>query len=106
MSSSYVIDATIRDVVVALCKDYFRRASAIENHTAEPRAENEFKYYNYKIYDATAEVVGPRYAEQFIDDIGKKRGYWDSETDILSENAYYYRKRVVIHNIAKKLHLI
>ncbi len=101
-----MIPAEVRAVVIALCSDYTRRKEAIDRHTVLPRTENEYKYYNYKIYDAVCETVGVREAEAMIYDIGSERGYFRTATGIEEEESYKYKKRIAIHNIAKQLHLI
>ncbi len=92
-------------VVDALCLDYFRRRDAIVAHTASHRTETEFKYLNFKIYDAAAEVVGEFHAELYIKEVGENIGYARSALYRLSEVTYKRYKRLVRENIAKKLHL-
>ncbi len=104
MPYDIVISDGARRVVVALCSDYERRKKAIEEHTVTPRTENEYKYYNYKIYDATAEIIGRKNAERMIADIGAERGFAKSDITDFAEAAYKYKKRTVIGNIAKSLH--
>ena len=97
---------TLKALVCALCADYSRRRAAIESHTMTPRTENEYKYYNYKIYDAVAEVVGEPYAERFIDDIGLNIGYAKTELYFFSESAYKHKKSNATKSIALSLHLM
>ncbi len=93
-------------IVVALCSDYERRRRAIEEHTVNNRTDAEYKYYNFKIFDAVAEVIGERYVNVFINEIGKKIGYAKSEINFMSEVTYKKYKYLIKENIAKKLHLI
>ena len=106
MSDEKLMPKTVRDLVCALCADYPRRRAAIESHSVTPRTENEYKYYNYKIYDAVAEVVGEYYAERFIEDIGARVGYAKTELYFFSETAYKYKKSDATKNIAHSLHLL
>ena len=96
---------TLDALVRALCLDYSRRARAISDKTVSHRTDTEFRYYNFKIFDAAAEVVGELDAELYIKEIGDRCGYAKSEFFIISEGTYKARKRAVMNNIAKKLHL-
>ena len=95
------LDALVR----ALCFDYSRRERAISERSVSHRTDTEFRYYNFKIFDAAAEVVGEAYAEIYIKEIGDRCGYAKSEIYPISEVTYKQRKRYVMDNIAKKLHL-
>ena len=106
MRNGILIPDTAEAVVRALCLDYPRRREAIEYHTVTPRTENEFKYYNYKIYDATAEIVGENLANTFINDIGKRIGFTEDRGLFISEVTYKTRKRDAVLNIAYRLHLL
>ncbi len=95
------LDALVR----ALCFDYSRRERAIAERSVSHRTDTEFRYYNFKIFDAAAEVVGESFAEIYIKEIGERRGYAKSDDYLISEVTYKQRKRLVMDNIAKKLHL-
>lgn len=99
------IESTLDALVIALCLDYGRRQKAIEERSAARRTETEFRYLNFKIFDAVAEVVGERFAEIYIYEIGRKTGYAKTEIDCVSEVTYKNYKRMARDNIAKKLHL-
>ena len=45
-------------LVTALCLDYSRRQKAIEERMVTKRCDTEFRYYNFIIRDAAAEIVG------------------------------------------------
>ena len=92
-------------LITALCLDYLRRQRALELGTVSRRIDTEFRYYNFKIFDATSEVVGEKLAEIYIEEIGKRTGYAQSKIDCASETAYKEYKRRIKENIAKKLHL-
>ena len=96
---------TLDAVISALCLDYARRREAIENKSVGRRCETEYKYYNYYIFDAAAEIVGERLAEKYIADIGGHIGYAKTEIDCVSEVTYKNYKRMIMDNVAKKLHL-
>ena len=68
-------------LITALCLDYHRREKAIEEKTVTKRTDTEFRYYNFKIYDAAAEIAGPELAEVYIDEIGKRTGYANSKLE-------------------------
>ena len=106
MRSGILIPDTVGALVRALCLDYPRRREIIENHTAAGRVENELKYYNYKMYDAVAEVVEEKMVNDMISDIGQRRGYAYSDIAYISETTYKLRKQEAIYNIAKRLYLI
>ena len=106
MRSGILIPDTVGALVRALCIDYPRRREIIENHTARGRVENELKYYNYKIYDAVAEIIDERMVENMISDIGERRGYGHSDIIDISETTYKIRKQEAVFNIAKGLYLI
>lgn len=93
-------------VVTALCADFWRRASSIEEGRSRRSTDAEHRYLNYKITAAATEAVGGYEAEFFIREIGEKVGYAKSEMTWISEATYKKRKRAVKVCIAKKLHLI
>ena len=92
-------------LIVALCADYERRKSALSCGTLAHTTEMEYKYLNYKIYDAAAETVGENLAELYISEIGNRTGYAASAVDSVSETTYKLRKGKIKAAIAKKLHL-
>ena len=93
-------------LIVALCLDYKRRREIIEARTASRRTDTELRYYNFKLYDAVAEIVGERFAEGYIDEIGRNIGYAKSALYCFSEVTYNEYKRRALDNIAKRLHLL
>lgn len=98
-------DNTLDELVIALCRDYARRDRAIAERSARKRTDTEYRYYNFKIFDAVAEIVGERYAEAYINDIGRRVGYAKTELYFVSEVTYKKYKRMIMDNVAKKLHL-
>ncbi len=96
---------TLDALVVALCLDYERRAAAIQHETAVCRTDTEYRYLNYKIYEAVSEISGEEFALTYIKEIGREVGYANSDIDNVSESTYKNFKRMMKDNIAKKLHL-
>ncbi len=99
------VESTLDTLVIALCLDYFRRQKAIEERSVTKRTDTEFRYYNFRIFAATAEIVGERMAEGYIKEIGNRTGFAQTEIEGMSEITYKNYKRLVKNNIAKKLHL-
>ncbi len=99
------VESTLDTLVIALCLDYSRREEAIILRSVSKRTDTEFRYYNFKIFDAAAEIVGERFADEYIKEIGNRTGYAKSEITCVSEVSYKNFKRLIKNNIAKKLHL-
>ncbi len=101
-----ILSESVDALVVALCHDYFRRKEALENKSVTKRTDTEFRYYNFKIFDAACEIGGERYAELYVKEIGRRTGYAKTSLHFLSEITYKRYKTLIKENIAKKLHLI
>ena len=101
-----VLTKSVEAVVVALCLDYERRERALLEKSVTKRTDTEFRYYNFKIFDAVAEITGERYALDYINEIGRRTGYAKTKLDFQSEVSYKNLKKIIKENIAKKLHLI
>ena len=97
---------TLDNLIAALCLDYFRRQKMIESRSAPKRVDTEFRYLNFKMFDAAAEIVGEADAEWYIREIGERVGYAKTEIYSVSETTYKIHKRLVKQNIAKKLYLV
>ena len=104
MCAKRVVD-TADALVVALCADYERRKRALSEGVLPHATEMEYKYLNYKIFDAAAETVGERVAELYVTEIGERTGYAASEIGAVSETTYKLHKSRVKAAIARKLHL-
>ena len=98
-------DDTLDRLVVAFCRDYFRREEAIRDSKCTKRTRMEYEYVNRRIADATREIVGHEY-ETYVKEIGYEIGYVNSEADEVCESNYKIRKAEVKISIAKKLHLL
>ena len=105
MGSTQLLDPLVDCIVVALCADYKRRAHAISERSVSHKVEMEYKYLNYKMLAAAAEIVGDESAENLIVEIGDRIGYAKSSDPEGCERTYKIRKKAVKHNIARKLWL-
>ena len=97
---------TLDILVVALCRDYERRRRAIEEGSFSRRTLMEYRYINFRILEAAAEIVGERDAARFIFEIGEGIGYAKSELYRMSEADYKNKKCKVKRAVAQKLHLL
>ena len=97
---------TLDEVVIALCHDYERRRLAIREGGYTRRTLMEYRYLNFRIYEAAAEIAGERDAELFIKEIGECTGYAKSELYHMSETTYKRKKSDIKRGVALKLHLI
>ena len=109
MGVGYLIDegyrATLDTLVIALCKDYFYRKSAIEATECSRRTRMEYEYINDRISTAAREIVGDDF-EIYIHEIGEAIGYSRSLVLNISDSGYKRFKKEIKVNIAKKLHLL
>lgn len=97
---------TLDRLIVAFCADYERRKEAIAEGSVPMRIEMEYKYLNHRIFEGAAEAVGARYAELYINEIGKGVGYANSAHPASCESSYKTEKQQVKLGIAGKLHLL
>ena len=105
MPDEILMPKTLDAIVIALCADYARRASAIEEREIPFNVTMEYRFLNYRIINAAMEIAGERDALAFVTEIGEKRGYTSSNL-YLSESVYKTRKKEVKENIAKRLSLM
>ena len=101
-----VSEKMVYEIVVALCNHYDVRARAISEKSISPRVRMEYVYINSKMLDAAAEIVGAKYAKQFIIDIGRGIGYANTKADAFSETSYKKSKIEVKRRIAERLNLL
>ena len=106
MGAWYSMTDTLSNLVSALCGDYLRRAELVREGGVKTRVYNELRYLNYKIREATAQIVGEARAELFIREIGGRIGYAKSGVDGISETTYKEAKREVKLGIARGLYLL
>ena len=100
------MSASVDLIVIAMCLDYERRDKAIRDGSVNKRTDTEYRYLNFNIRDAAAEIIGERDAVTIVKEIGKRTGYAKSKLDNLSEITYKNYKRLVMDNVARKLHLV
>lgn len=98
--------ASVDALVVALCADYDRREVAMKRGSVSRRTDMEYRYLNFRIMEAAAEIVGEAEAYTYINEIGRKIGYARSQIGTASETTYKIKKGEVKLNIARKLHLL
>ena len=96
---------TRAELIRALCADYGRRERLIREGGGTPREKCELRYYNYKIYEAVAEIGGDERAETFISEICSRLGYAHSSLEDMSESTYKRYKALMCENIAHRLFL-
>ena len=96
---------TLDGLIVALCADYDRREEIILGRMAQRRVDNELRYINFKIFDATAEIVGEGRAADFIREIGQRIGFVNAADHYMSEGTYKHYKALVKENLVRKLYL-
>ena len=95
---------TLDDLIVSLCRDYFRREKAISLPGLSHRTKVELKYLNHKISEASKEIAGDDFLT-YINEIGRSVGYAKSAVTDVSETEYKLKKSEIKANIAKKMHL-
>ena len=100
-------------LVRAICMDYPRRAELIRRGTAEPPILQTCLLLNRAVDDAAAQAYdltrawAPDFAEIMRTDIADCRGYASSPlSGVMSEGSYKKYKRMIKHNIARRLGLI
>lgn len=99
-------EASVFNIVVALCADYDRRKNAIAEREISRRVRMEYIYINTRMLNAAGEIVGFAVAESFIREIGSGIGFASSELDCVSESAYKAMKRRIKIKIAENLYLL
>ncbi len=102
----YELPTGVVKVVRAQCADYERKKIAIGGGSLSPEVRKAYEETNEAINAALADIEeGCR--NEFLVDIAENRGYDRSQINwLLSEMAYYNRKRKAIYEIAKRLYLI
>ncbi len=103
---TYDVPTSITRVVNAVCADYERRERAIKYSAITGDTLDKYIELNAAVDRALEDVeVGLR--KILLDDISSGRGYYKSSAVCLvSKNAYYCRRRKLIHDIATSLSLI
>ena len=78
-------------VITSLAADYRRRAEEIAKNELPVRIIMEYKYYNTKMFNAVAEIVGEADAERYIADIGSGKGYSQNTDIYISETIFFIK---------------
>ena len=92
-------------IVVALCADFARRQRVIDSRTAEHRVDMEYRYLNFKIFNAARHMLCERDALIMIEERGGEVGYARSRLEYVSEKTYKEYKRRIKDLIAVALQL-
>lgn len=94
-------------LVVAICADYDRRATALRKNELAQDTANEFKHLNEAVDLALSCISDADERKHMMQDIAHRRGYnWSQLSPFVSKNIYYKRKRLVAYRIAQSLNLI
>jgi hypothetical protein len=93
-------------VVRAQCADYERKKIALRSGDLSLEVLRTYEDTNTAIDEALADIEeGCR--NGFLVDIAENHGYDRSQINwLVSEGAYYNRKRQAVYEIARRLHLI
>lgn len=105
MTNDYDLYAPIVGIVRNYCKIYYY-AETVSKDPREP--ENLRAHYKaaYNAIKAALEAnCRPDEAPFFVSDIGLGTGFNKSQMCFISEVDYKVRKRKIVHDIAKNLHL-
>lgn len=93
-------------MVRAVCADYYRRAKLARRTDIGEAVLKTCSDLNV-IVDLALEQIEPGIREDILYDIAQGRGYSRSCAQlVISKNAYYRRRRKLIHDIAKSLLLL
>lgn len=89
-----------------LCADFDRRQGVMSDGRFSLRTRAECRYLNALLYDAVRSLCrDEREARLFMRDIGERRGYAFSESE-LSESSYKEKKAEIRRQILVRLHLV
>ena len=102
------IPSTVVNIVNSICADYDRRRHLINSSTASASESvlNRLAELN-AVVDKALEEIEPVMRQEIISDISAHRGYYKSTCAVMiDKNAYYRRRRKLIHDIAITLSLI
>ena len=100
------IPASVGAVVSAICADYERRERIIK-HAAITGAVLDKCVELNAIVDKALDTVDPGARKEMLRDIADRRSYYRSCLKVfISRNAYYRKRREVVHCIAEKMALL
>ena len=94
------------DMVRMICADYDRRARELERGVLSDNVGCEYVRLNDAV-ESALESIDPNLRQDFLSDIGYRRGYdFAQVSPYLAKNTYYARKRKFIYDVAKSLFLV
>ena len=100
------IPTTVVKIVNSICADYERREKLIKYSTVTGAVLERMVELN-AIVDKALEDIEPGIRREIISDISEGRGYYKSGCCvIMDKNAYYRRRRKLVHDIAVTMSLI
>ena len=102
----YEMPSSVVNIVIAHCADFSRRDKTIALNAAPTEVLQIYRELNQVIDNALEDIeIGLR--KIIISDITENRGYYKSGAQIvISKNAYYRRRRKLIHDVAVGMRLI
>ena len=93
-------------IVEAVCADYERREPAIKYSNITGDTLEQYVELNSAV-DTGLEAIEPGVRHFMLDDICNGRGYdYSFASQYMAKNSYYTRKKKIVFDIAKSLHLI
>lgn len=105
MATDFDLYTPVVAVVRGYCRMYhYMKVSADDPRVSADMREN-FAKVTAAIQVALDDNCRPDEAPYFIDDIGLGTGFNKSQMCYISETDYKTRKRKIVHDIAKNLHL-
>ena len=99
------MEKSLCNLVKAMADDYFRRDELLKFGDISKRVRMEFVYLNSRIKEAAESIVGEKFADTYIREIGSSIGYAKSEIDCIGEGGYKRNKIQIVSLMAKKLYL-
>jgi hypothetical protein len=102
----YTVPDGVAKIVKAVCADYDRRRRALAGELPED-VRTRLVDLNNIVDQALAVVDEPCVRADILRDMVARRGYEHSHAQMyLCENSYYARRRLVVYEVAKQLHLV
>lgn len=105
MATDFDLYTPIVAVVRGYCRMYHYMAVSSEDARINEDVREHFSEVTAAIKKAMDDNCRPDEAPYFIDDIGLGTGFNKSQMCYISETDYKTRKRKIVHDIAKNLHL-
>ena len=104
--SEIEIPKAVKEIVRAVCADYYRRAREIKDQTKAKDIIEAYKDLNAKIDDGLS-FADECLRKDFLSDIVNHTGWHKSRAGLYGSIKWYYRtKNECIQRIAKNLHLV